>query len=186
MKLKRTSKQVGSKLAKIKTLKKQKSRKKNVQKQHREFSYAGPTGGRYDLETTIRMTIKKLKSKKIIFSNNSANNWFQIKLNENISGYLRNPDLLISIDKAFEGKKVTDFEIEIRNNKQTDIQLTLVDRIPITQNKSIKLDDIETGTSMYDKEKGILKWIIKLDSGETDKVEHSYSIKYPKGKRVNI
>ena len=78
------------------------------------------------------------------------------------------------------------FEIEIRNNKQTDIQLTLVDRIPITQNKSIKLDDIETGTSMYDKEKGILKWIIKLDSGETDKVEHSYSIKYPKGKRVNI
>ena len=55
------------------------------------------------------------KSKKIIFSNNSANNWFQIKLNENISGYLRNPDLLISIDKAFEGKKVTDFEIEIRN-----------------------------------------------------------------------
>ncbi|WP_299113310.1 mucoidy inhibitor MuiA family protein [uncultured Winogradskyella sp.] len=78
------------------------------------------------------------------------------------------------------------FEIEVRNNKQSNIQLTLLDRIPITQNKSIKLDDIETGTSKYDKEKGILKWVISLESGETDKVEHSYSVKYPKGKRVNL
>ncbi len=78
------------------------------------------------------------------------------------------------------------FEIELRNNKQSKIQLTLVDRVPITQNKSIKLDDIETGTSEYDKEKGILKWVFNLEPGETDKVEHSYSVKYPKGKRVNL
>ena len=78
------------------------------------------------------------------------------------------------------------FEIEIKNNKQSNIQLTLVDRIPKSQNKAIKLDDIETGTSDYDKEKGLLKWILNLKSGETDKVKHSYSIKYPKGKRVNL
>lgn len=78
------------------------------------------------------------------------------------------------------------FEIEVKNNKQANIQLTLIDRIPITQNKSIKLDDIETGTSEYDKEKGLLKWIIDLASGEIKKVEHSYSVKYPKGKRVNL
>ena len=38
------------------------------------------------------------KSKEIIFSNNSASKRFQTKLNENISGFLRNPDLLISIE----------------------------------------------------------------------------------------
>lgn len=42
------------------------------------------------------------KSKKILFSNNSATNWFQIKLKENLSGFLRNPDLLNSIDKDFQ------------------------------------------------------------------------------------
>uniref|UniRef100_UPI003F6D6C53 DUF4139 domain-containing protein n=1 Tax=Winogradskyella sp. TaxID=1883156 RepID=UPI003F6D6C53 len=78
------------------------------------------------------------------------------------------------------------YDIEVRNNKQSDITLTLLDRIPITQNKAIKLDDIETGSSIYDKDKGILKWNIKLQSGETEKVEHSFSLKYPKGKRVNI
>ena len=60
-----------------------------------------------------------------LISNNSANNWFQIKLNENISGYLRNPDLLISIDKAFDGKKVTDFEIEIRNQAVLRLNITI-------------------------------------------------------------
>ncbi|WP_299521772.1 DUF4139 domain-containing protein [Winogradskyella sp.] len=78
------------------------------------------------------------------------------------------------------------FEIEVRNNKTLEIQLTLLDRIPITQNRAIKLDDIDTGTSDYDKEKGILKWTIDLRPGETDKVNHSYAIKYPKGKRINL
>ena len=80
----------------------------------------------YDLLNYIPEGIIILdKSKKIIFSNNSANNWFQIKLNENISGYLRNPDLLISIDKAFDGKKVTDFEIEIRNQAVLRLNITI-------------------------------------------------------------
>ena len=78
------------------------------------------------------------------------------------------------------------FEIEIKNNKQSNIKLSLYDRIPKSQNKAIKLDDIETGTSVYDKEKGILKWIFNLKSGETEKVKHSYAVKYPKGKRVNL
>ncbi|WP_296316557.1 mucoidy inhibitor MuiA family protein [Winogradskyella sp. UBA3174] len=78
------------------------------------------------------------------------------------------------------------FDIEIKNNKQSDIRLTLIDRIPITQNKAIKLDDIETGTSVYDKDKGLLTWTLNLKSGESDKVKHSYSVKYPKGKRVNL
>lgn len=78
------------------------------------------------------------------------------------------------------------YEIEIKNNKQSDIELSLYDRIPISQNKDIKLDDIETGSSEYDDEKGILKWILNLKPGETETVKHSYSVKFPKYKRVNL
>ncbi len=78
------------------------------------------------------------------------------------------------------------FEIEIKNNKQSDIELSLYDRIPISQNKDIKLDDIETGSSEYNDEKGILKWMLNLKPGETEIVKHSYSIKFPKYKRVNL
>ena len=55
------------------------------------------------------------KSKEIIFSNSSASKRFQTKLNENISGFLRNPDLLSSIEKAFNGENSNDLEIELRN-----------------------------------------------------------------------
>ena len=65
------------------------------------------------------------KSKKVIFTNNSATKWFQTKLNENISGFLRNPDLLNSIDKAFEGKNQTDLEIEIRNQSIFRLNITI-------------------------------------------------------------
>ena len=48
-----------------------------------------------------------------------------MKLDENISSFLRNPDLLSAIDKAFEGKNLTDFEIEIRNQSTFRLNITI-------------------------------------------------------------
>ncbi len=78
------------------------------------------------------------------------------------------------------------FEIEIKNNKPTDIQVTLLDRIPKSQDKTIKIDDIETGSSKYDEDNGILTWRLNLKSSATENVKLSYSVKFPKGKRVNL
>ncbi|WP_179347631.1 DUF4139 domain-containing protein [Winogradskyella pacifica] len=78
------------------------------------------------------------------------------------------------------------FEIEIKNNKTSDIQLTLLDRIPKSQDKTIKIDDIEIGNSNYDEDKGILKWTLNLKSSATENVKISYTVKFPKGKRVNL
>jgi hypothetical protein len=74
----------------------------------------------------------------------------------------------------------------LKNNKSTTIDLVLFDRIPISQNKDIKIDDIETSTSNYDDKKGILKWILKLDPNVKKTYKFSYSVKYPKYKRVNL
>ena len=65
------------------------------------------------------------KSKKIIYTNNSASEWFQTKIGENISAFLRNPDLLSSIDKAFDGNNLTDLEIEIRSQSTFRLNITI-------------------------------------------------------------
>ena len=65
------------------------------------------------------------KSKKIIFSNNSSTKLFDTKINGNISGSLRNPDLLSSIDKIFEDKNIPDFEIEIRNKAVLRLNISI-------------------------------------------------------------
>jgi len=80
----------------------------------------------FDLLNSIPEGILILdKSKKIIFSNNSSTKLFDTKINENISGSLRNPDLLISIDKIFEDKNIPDFEIEIRNKAVLRLNISI-------------------------------------------------------------
>ena len=65
------------------------------------------------------------KNKKILFCNNSSKNLFQIEIGENISSILRNPDLLNSIDQAFEGKNISGLEIEIRNQAIQRLNITV-------------------------------------------------------------
>jgi two-component system phosphate regulon sensor histidine kinase PhoR len=65
------------------------------------------------------------KNKEILFCNNSSKNLFQIEIGENISSILRNPDLLNSIDQAFEGKNISDLEIEIRNQAIQRLNITV-------------------------------------------------------------
>ena len=74
----------------------------------------------------------------------------------------------------------------MKNNKVSDVKINLADRIPITQNKYIKISDEEYGDSEFNAETGLLKWELDLKSGENQKVEFSYSVKYPKDKHVNL
>ena len=78
------------------------------------------------------------------------------------------------------------YDIEIKNNKNTAVDVLVVDRIPISQNKDIKIDDVETGSSEYDSKKGIMKWDTTIAPTVSNKLQFSYSVKYPKYRRINL
>ena len=78
------------------------------------------------------------------------------------------------------------YSTTVRNNKNTNINLKMVDRVPVSQDKEIKVDDIETGDATHDKDTGLLEWNIKLAPSDNSKKEFSYELKYPKNKRVNL
>ncbi len=78
------------------------------------------------------------------------------------------------------------YQIKIKNNKNTNINLKLVDRVPISQNKEIKVDDIETGDAKYDKETGLLKWTLTMPSNSAQEKQFSYELRYPKSKQINL
>ncbi|NER15643.1 mucoidy inhibitor MuiA family protein [Spongiivirga citrea] len=91
--------------------------------------------------------------------------------------------------KSFTGSnRILDriYDLEIKNNKSTAITVKLMDRIPKSSNKEIKVDDIETYTAEYDKKKGLLTWNLDLKSGDQKKETFSYQLKYPRYKRVNL
>lgn len=78
------------------------------------------------------------------------------------------------------------YDIEIKNNKNTAVDVLIVDRIPISQNKDIKIDDVETGSSEYDDKKGILKWKSTIMPANANTYQLSYSVKYPQYRKINL
>ena len=91
--------------------------------------------------------------------------------------------------KSFIGtQRIIDmaYETTIKNNKSRAISMKMVDRIPISQNKEIKVDEIETGDAIYDEDTGLMEWTINLSPAESTKKEFEYELRYPKYKRINL
>lgn len=91
--------------------------------------------------------------------------------------------------KSFTGSNRTlerMYDLEVKNNKAVAIDLKLMDRIPISQQKEIKVDDIETHDANYETKKGLLTWTMNLSPQETLKKSFSFHVKYPKYKRISI
>ncbi|AFL82180.1 hypothetical protein Aeqsu_2729 [Aequorivita sublithincola DSM 14238] len=86
------------------------------------------------------------------------------------------------------GTRIVDkgYKIEVKNNKKTTINLVLEDRIPISENKEIKVEDLKTGTAEYNDKTGILRWKLHLQPNATDKKDFTYTVKYPKFKKVSL
>ncbi|WP_291871179.1 mucoidy inhibitor MuiA family protein [Maribacter sp.] len=78
------------------------------------------------------------------------------------------------------------YALEIKNNKTSSIAIKVIDRIPLSQNKEIRVDDIKINTADYNSKKGILSWELNIASKQTEKLDFSYQIKYPKVKHISL
>lgn len=81
--------------------------------------------------------------------------------------------------------KTVTMEISIRNNKNSSVELTVEDQIPVTNEKDIKITFIgDNFSGIYNENTGMLKWNINLKPKENRVLTFSYSIKYDKDKRL--
>jgi len=76
------------------------------------------------------------------------------------------------------------YEIKIKNNKNTAIQLNLQDRYPISTDKSMQVEVLETSGAQVNTEKGLVDWDLQIPAGATKTLKFSYSVKYPKDKVI--
>ncbi|MBO0593459.1 mucoidy inhibitor MuiA family protein [Cellulophaga sp. E16_2] len=97
-------------------------------------------------------------------------------------------------DKNFKSKSFTGsnrivdrtYNLEVKNNKSETIKLVLMDRIPISENKEIKIEDIIVNTAAYDEEKGLLTWELEVAPKQESKHHFSFQVKYPKGRSISL
>ncbi|WP_445454748.1 mucoidy inhibitor MuiA family protein [Flavobacterium sp. 25HG05S-40] len=92
-------------------------------------------------------------------------------------------------DKSFLGStRIVDrnYEITLRNNKSTDATVRIYDRIPLSQNKEIKVEKTTVDGAEYDEKTGILYWPVTITPKQVVKKQLGYQVKYPKNKKINL
>lgn len=78
------------------------------------------------------------------------------------------------------------YEITVKNNKKEPVNIVLKDQYPLSTNKDIEVELIETSNAAVDKDNGSLTWQLALSPNESKTVRFSYSAKYQKDKTINI
>jgi uncharacterized protein (TIGR02231 family) len=82
-------------------------------------------------------------------------------------------------------KETYSYEIVIKNTRKAAVQVDLRDQIPVSQNSEIIVEKTELSKGELDPATGEVKWMLTIPPGESVKVILTYSVKYPKNKKVN-
>jgi len=85
-------------------------------------------------------------------------------------------------------KETLSYEITVRNNNQSPINIEIQDQIPVSQESDIKVDAIETSGATPDPLSGKLVYELKLNPSESKILINTFTVQYPKAKagQVNL
>ncbi|MFC0427165.1 DUF4139 domain-containing protein [Chryseobacterium scophthalmum] len=88
--------------------------------------------------------------------------------------------------KSFNSNKFETeaYEISIRNNTKENIELEVLDQIPLSENQKITVKTLNIGDGDFDTKTGSILWNRKINSGASEKINFSYEVKYPKEMQI--
>lgn len=81
-------------------------------------------------------------------------------------------------------KQVRSAVIRLNNNSTEAITLLVKDQIPVSTDSAITVEPIEVSGGALDRETGIISWTLRAESGKAKEINLSYSIAWPKDKRI--
>lgn len=77
-------------------------------------------------------------------------------------------------------KETYNYDITLRNNRDTKIILYLKDQVPVQNDSRISVGVTELNGGTYNKHTGEVEWVIALEPGESKKINFNFWVKYPK------
>ena len=76
------------------------------------------------------------------------------------------------------------FDITLRNNKKEAIEMLLKDQYPLSSNKDIEIELLQSDHAKVNLETGVLTWQLQMKPNETKKIRISYKVRYPKAEFI--
>lgn len=83
-----------------------------------------------------------------------------------------------------DSRQTFTYEITIKNNKLTDINLLLKDQYPLSTIREVEVKLEESSDAIVNPETGVITWKMALKPGESRQCRFAYSVKYPKDKKI--
>ncbi len=78
------------------------------------------------------------------------------------------------------------YDIVVKNNKPYAIDVTVLDQLPISNNKEITIEDQYYSEGEMDKNTNIVTWNLTIPSKTEKKVQLKYQVKYPKNEFLQL
>ncbi|MDN3675256.1 DUF4139 domain-containing protein [Flavobacterium branchiarum] len=78
------------------------------------------------------------------------------------------------------------YDITVRNNKKEAVELLLKDQYPLSTDKEIEIELLQSSSAKVNTETGILTWQLQMKPNEIKKIRISYKVKYPKDMVLNL
>lgn len=78
------------------------------------------------------------------------------------------------------------YKISVRNTRNKQVDIVVIDQVPISNDKDIEVSDRDYKGGDYNETTGAVTWKLQLKPNETRELVLGYSVKYPKGKQVNL
>lgn len=93
-----------------------------------------------------------------------------------------------SKEKTLQGEKISTktYQITIRNTKNTNVVLNLLDQIPLSNDISIKVQLLDAGNGNLDETTGQINWKLNLKSKEMKKITFTYEVRSSSSKALNF
>ncbi|MDR2475644.1 MAG: DUF4139 domain-containing protein, partial [Bacteroidales bacterium] len=90
--------------------------------------------------------------------------------------------------RLFDKDKKQDFayKLTVKNTKRTPVNMILKEQYPISMQKDIEVELLDTANAAINKELGVLTWMFPLKPGESRELIIKYTVKYPKDKIINL
>ena len=86
--------------------------------------------------------------------------------------------------KEDQTKQTFTYELTVKNNKTTASNILLKDQYPLSNNPEVKVELTNNSEAAVNPENGVLTWKLYLEPGEVIKKRFTYTVKYPKDKKI--
>ncbi len=83
-------------------------------------------------------------------------------------------------------KETFAYTISIRNTRKEPINILVMDQLPVSNDKDIVVEDIETDKGEAEETTGTVKWLLTINPNEVMKKKIGFTVKYPKGQSINL